>query len=522
MAINLKKNDAKRAATSNRLGPIVIAQAVSGMPAFWRQRHHAKNLDLWMKGRQFEIQNSTNKTFDGGTPYSPRNNTTEEYDDLASRSPAPFAKLVVRTLAQTVFVDSARISGMKEGAVLECWNVLLENNWNAAQIPLHNSAIGHGLAYVKALPGTSPITDKKSAFVRPVSALRMAAYYDDLDDEWPTFAMQIDEQPRLKDEDPQVWVVEAYDEERVHHLSFVSDGLEAEDWTYISYDDPHNLGICPIVRFSNYTDLDGYSIGEIEPVIPLLRRIDQDTFDRLIVQRFGAWKVRYIAGLATPTTDAQKRAQALSLRMMDMLISEDPDTNFGTLDETPLDGYIAAGDADLRILAAVTQTPPHHLLGLSSNLQAEALAAAEAGLQRKSTDFKIFNSTSHTKLLRLIAKIMGNAEEATAQNIEIRYRDTESRSLVQAADALGKLAIMLGIPVEMLWSRIPGWTEDDTTRAKDLLEDGGVDRLLAELEKMKLEDAASVQSDAAIKVADAAPKPDPAAAQNAASAKSTN
>lgn len=489
----------KTAKTATQYAPVVIAQAVSGMPAFWRQKAHAEKMDKWMQGKQLDIEDTPGQ-HDGGTPYQPKDTgagNTNEHDDLKSRAPAPFAKLVVRTLAQTVYVDSARITGQKEGETLECWDVLQANDWNSRQIPLHNSAIGHGLAYVKALPALSPITGLKSALVRPISAIRMAAYYDEIGDEWPVYAIQVDPLPVVEDGVEQEWSVELLDEERVHHLSFKGDGLEEDDWTYISYDDAHGLDVCPIVAFSNYTDLDGVSVGEIEPVIPLLRRIDQDTFDRLIVQRFGAWKVRYIAGLSEPTTDAEKRAQALSLRMTDMLIAGDKDTKFGTLEETSLDGYIAAEDADLRFLAAVTQTPPHHLLGLSSNLQAEALAAAEAGLQRKSVDFKIFNATSHERLLRLIAKIMGNKAEAEAKNIEIRYRDTESRSLVQAADALGKLATMLGIPVEMLWSRIPGWSDDETERAKKLIEDGGVDRLLAELEKMKLEDAAEVQQQSA-------------------------
>jgi hypothetical protein len=46
----------------------------------------------------------------------------------------------------------------------------------------------------------------------------------------------------------------------------------------------------------------------------------------------------------------------------------------------------------------------------------------------------------------------------------------ESRSLAQAADALGKLATMLGVPVELLWEKIPGFTEQDVDRAKTILQ----------------------------------------------------
>ena len=44
---------------------------------------------------------------------------------------------------------------------------------------------------------------------------------------------------------------------------------------------------------------------------------------------------------------------------------------------------MSALEAHIRHLAAITQTPPHYLLGSLVNLSAEALAAAESGLQRK-------------------------------------------------------------------------------------------------------------------------------------------
>jgi hypothetical protein len=41
---------------------------------------------------------------------------------------------------------------------------------------------------------------------------------------------------------------------------------------------------------------------------------------------------------------------------------------------------------------------------------------------------------------------------------------------------------MLGVPVEVLWEKIPGWTDQDVTRAKALAEQGGgMDALLREL-----------------------------------------
>jgi len=38
------------------------------------------------------------------------------------------------------------------------------------------------------------------------------------------------------------------------------------------------------------------------------------------------------------------------------------------------------------------------------------------------------------------------------------------------------------VPIEMLWERIPGWTDNDSERAKKLVGNGVIDKLLAELE----------------------------------------
>jgi hypothetical protein len=57
----------------------------------------------------------------------------------------------------------------------------------------------------------------------------------------------------------------------------------------------------------------------------------------------------------------------------------------------------------------------------------------------------------------------------------------ESRSLAQAADALGKLAQMLGVPVEILWEKIPGFTQQDVDNAKAARDQGGAMDELAKI-----------------------------------------
>lgn len=470
--------------TDKQVGAIK-ARCVQSIGELFKQREHTKFIDTWMQGSQLELGVDVNDPMKSGNPYAPRGQAdNDEYQDIAARTPAPFGRLIVASVAQTVYMESATIAGKKsnpDDSDLDCIRVLKSNNWSARQIPLTRSTIGHGTAFVKLSPAKNIFTGEDTVKITTSSATRTALFWDDLDDEWANFALTIDPAPIPEGERAtERWTCVYTDETGEYQLTFNGRGERLEDWTFDGILADWDLPVCPVIPFTNVEDLDGNTVGEIEPVIPLLRRIDQDTFDRIVVQRFGAWKIRWIAGLAAPSGSSadERRAKALQLKVEDILIAENPETKFGTLDATEIKGFIEAHDADLRVLSAVTQTPPHHLLGLSANLQAEALAAAEAGLQRKSNDFKVYNSGSYQKLLRLIAVMRGNSEEARADEYDIQYRDTESRSLNQAAQALGALATQLGVPVEMLWNRIPDWTDDDTRRALEIIEDRKADALI--------------------------------------------
>jgi hypothetical protein len=61
------------------------------------------------------------------------------------------------------------------------------------------------------------------------------------------------------------------------------------------------------------------------------------------------------------------------------------------------------------------------------------------------------------------------------------WRDTESRSLAQVADALGKLVMSLGVPPQELWEKIPGVTQSEVRRWKAAASDGDLTTQFAEL-----------------------------------------
>ncbi len=153
-------------------------------------------------------------------------------------------------------------------------------------------------------------------------------------------------------------------------------------------------------------------------------------------------------------------------------MAEDPDTKFGTLPETPLDGVIRAGEADIRTLAAASQTPAHALTGDLINISAEGLAAARADLAGKVTERKKSFGKAHDQWLRLGSLVDGDTDSARDVMAHVTWADTSIRSLATAADALGKMATMLGVPVKALWAMIPGVTRTDVQEWEALAAEG--------------------------------------------------
>lgn len=432
-------------------------------PSFLRQREEVEKLDKWHRGEQ------------DNDLYTPTGSNSE-YLGLQKSAPNSWASLIVTAVVQNAELTGIRMPG--KDTDLMGWRSWQRNRMDAKQPRLYRGSCAHGLAFVKATKAKDPITGEPMSRWRLVSAQNMAIFFGD-DDEWAMFG--IEAQPLtgpLGGEGLGGWVVTLTDEVNDYTLICKTPGgMGKQDWDYVSHT-PHGAPVVPIVQYAPNIDIDGRANSDLQGLLPLLSRIDQNTFDRLIVQRFGAWKVRYIAGMTPPKTPEGEAAKKLQLAVDKILIAGDKDTKFGTLDSTSLDGYISSNDSDLRELSALSQTPPHHLLGLSSNLQAESLAAAEKGLQSKSREHRLSWGESHEQLFRLDAYMRGDMTEAMAYEMESRWRDTESRSLEQAAMALGMLATNLKVPVELLWERIPNWTAFDVKRAKELVGNNGLDALI--------------------------------------------
>jgi hypothetical protein len=358
-----------------------------------------------------------------------------EQRHLGDISETPWLGLVVTTVAQQLVGELVRSTARPD--VDAVWMPWLRNRMHSRQRAIHRAALGYGYSYTQVLPGDV------GAVIRGYSPRDVfAVYADPVEDEYPMYYMRVQGNHR--------YVV---DEEVVHVL-----GIENGKLTYIE-PRTHDVGVAPLVRYSNQIDLEGRTPGEVEPYVPLAKRINKTTFDRLLVQHYSSWKVKTATGLEMPSDPAERERVKLLLRQSDILTGEDG-VQFGTLDETDPTGLIKAGETDIETLAAVSQTPAHALTGKMINLSADAITEARAMLDLKAGERKVGFGDSHVQTLRLASHIEGRDEDANDFTLVMDWADLESRSMSQAADALGKMATMLGIPPEKLWDRVPGITPD--------------------------------------------------------------
>lgn len=414
-----------------------------------------KKIAAYMAGRQDSV-------------YVPKG-ARQEYRWLIKRARVNILPLVVTVVAQSLFVDGYRPEKSDKNA--KAWSYWQANRMDGRQHGLHRAVLKYGVGYCLVLPGR--MADQSMPVITPKSPRRLTAFYEDpIDDEWPLFAVEVKTENIAPGK--QQNVVHLYDATSRYKL--VGDPDRRDKLYLVDADDAvaeHGLGVCPVVRYLNGDDLDGDDCvrGEVEPLFDMQDQLNSTTFGRMMAEQFAAFRQRYVAGMVAE--DEEGRPRAPFAAAVDRLwVAEDPDTRFGEFEQTDLSGYLKSVEETIRHVATVSQTPPHNLLGSMVNLSAEALNAARDGLNSKVAERKSTLGESHEQMLRLSALADGDAAGWRDTNAQVVWRDTESRSLAQTVDALGKLTQMLQVPPEVLWERIPGVTDQDVKRWRAAAERG--------------------------------------------------
>lgn len=434
-------------------------------------------------------------------PYLPES-ADDEYHLLAARAVSNWMPLLVETPAQALYVDGFRPGKRANPGSSFGYDERREiggsdpewDHWQKSRLDERQGAIYRGaLRFGHAFTVTEFDRKRRSVITKGLSAMKTAALYEDpANDLVPFAALTVTSWPKGDPESDEFQLGKArmWDGKNEYPVTFKA--LNDLDSVKVHNGKRHGASECPVTRFAASVDLEGRTVGVVEPMIVLQNRINQTMFDLLVTQTYTSFTVRTATGMAPPMkmqpvldengvavpgefepvineTTGMPELEDIRISAKRLLLAEDPEARFGSLEGTPLDGLIASLDMSIRHLAAISQTPPHHLLGQIANLSAEALQAAETSLARKIESFRAGFGESWERVLRLAAELNHDSHSADDWHGEVLWRDMEARSLAASADALAKFRDM-GLPIKALINRIPGITQSEKQMMIDLME----------------------------------------------------
>lgn len=417
-----------------------------------------------------------------------------EVRELARVSRINLIAIVINSLVQSLYVDNIRVTDSPRGsakappaggvpadatdpdkAIEPVWQAWQRNRLDKGQAGLYRAVFQYGYGFNVITPG------KPTPVIRAVSPRRMTALYDDDAPDYPVAAL---EWRKGQGNVYRLYASDSSGDVGVYTLGFDPQakrfGLIVEP-VIIS-----QIDYVPVIKYVPFEDLDSddepipvraigsaqnttvavLTAGEVAPLMLLQDQTDISSFALKSAEWYSAFRQRWIKGWTPENRSMKMRAAASQL----WTFEEHPDDiELGEFAETTLDGFLRSRESVLKYAATLSETPVHELIGELVNLSAEALAAAEAGRDRKVELAKTSLGESHEQMAQTTGDLMG---VAVPDDIEVVWRDTSARAFGALVDGLGKIAQMLHVPAEMLWDRIPGVTRQDVERWRAAAEQG--------------------------------------------------
>lgn len=433
---------------------------------------HLQEVDRYLKLDR-EVRPPTDRELEAKYGIAPGGKNYERQIQIARQAFNPTLQLLLDTYSQSLKVDNyfRSADGGGLGDPSEGWVHWQRNRMDARQTGLHHAGLKYGLSYASALPADlspQPTLQQQTqgAVIETFNPKKMVTAYGEKWnwEEYPILGLQfVDNGFRL------------YDERYVYFFGVDHKPQSPQDWAenyYLGNDNlkyierrEHGVGVTPIVRYQDRMMTDGeQSLGMIDSLVGIAERINTTNFQEGISRNWAAFKQRYVIGWMP-----QDEQQAFKQAAADTWFFKDSrkEVEVGQFDETDLSQYSNSRHDAQQDFASSGQLSAT-VMGAQaiSNISAEGLAALEKGKESKASELQTSFGESHEQLFRLCAHISGDAAGAADFNAEVKWQDTTAKTMAQTVDALTKLATGLEVPVEELWSEIPGWSQQQVERAK--------------------------------------------------------
>jgi hypothetical protein len=407
------------------------------------------------------------------------------YRALAKLGVTNWVKLVADAPAERLTVIGFRF-GEGTTADSEAWRIWQRNHLDADQALVHDNALQTGQSFVMVwadADGKAVITPEHSgqtivAYAAGSRRERVAALRQWTDDAGRIMVNLYTAEAVYK------WQSRTATPEHSGPVTWEPRMVAGETWPLAN-----PMGKVPIVELRANSSLKAAPFGggraEFDTVLPIQDRINRNVFSRLVTAEHQAFRQRWAIGWEVPRTDTgepDRRAIAKGSQAGFMAFPQHPnDLKLGEFDQADFAGFLKADEADVRAMAAISQTPPYYLLGAMENISAEGIIATDAGLVTKTRKLSGQFGEAWEEVLRLALLAESNPKAADVQSMVV-WDDFEQRTWGQTVDAVVKMKD-LGVPIEALWERLPDVTPQDVARWRVMrARDAMMGEVAAELE----------------------------------------
>jgi hypothetical protein len=374
-------------------------------------------------------------------------NTEERraFREFLREAGANWCELVVNAVAERLQVTGFRFAGGADGGT-EAWQIWQANQMDADAELLQTDALVCGSSFLLVQPDpdnpsgvemTAESPFEATVLYEPGSRRRRAAGYK-------RFGGGVPGDPGRRTE--------------VLMLPDVIATWPA-DSTGPAEQAPNPAGAVGMIEVTPQPRTRGWPRTELHSAMVIQDRINTTLFNRLVATDYGAFRQIWATGVKIPRqtitaedgTETIRATTPYDIGANRLLANENPEGRFGAFTESSLAGYLNSVEQDASQLAAITQTPPHYLLGKIANLSADAITAAEAGLVAKVRRRSVHLGEGYETAERYALALIGHPAAADT-SAEVIWADFETRSIAQLTDSLVKMRT-LGVPLEVLWQR---------------------------------------------------------------------
>jgi hypothetical protein len=213
----------------------------------------------------------------------------------------------------------------------------------------------------------------------------------------------------------------------------------------------------PVVPFAYRPRIRGLPLGEIEPHLAILDRINYTVLNRLEIMTMQAFRQRAVKGV--PTTDAQGNEVDY-----DELFRQGPGAVWtlpataemwesGALDLTPV---LESVKADGRDFAAVTRTPLSYIFPDAAQGSAEGASLTREGLIFKAVDRIGQAGESYERMMQLAFLMAGDTARANRADLEVIWAPPERYTLTERGQAASQaVGLSRRFVQEKVWQLTP-------------------------------------------------------------------